>query len=96
MNEDYIKSFEIFKQPMKDLVGFIRDNWRYVDIGYFRLYKYAKKYHLELHTGGWSGNESIANTFNQIKFIGVFHTKWEAGGHFYYSFSEDVWRGEQK
>lgn len=93
-NLDYIKNFKLFEQPMKELVGIIMDSW--ADYGYCRLYKYAGRYHFELHTVGWANNENIINAFNQIELIEAFQTKWEAGGHFYYSFGKDIWEGNKQ
>lgn len=40
---------------------------------------------LELHTGGWSGNEVIISALLQNRmFITMWYKKWERGGHYYF------------
>ena len=49
--------------------------------------------YLELHTGGWSGNEEIIQALerSKSKFFFFFHTKWERGGHYYFEVKLDLW-----
>lgn len=72
-----IKSYDLIKKKtVKPLIDLIKDNWKYIDIGYLRIRKGKNSLgkpcmKLQLHTGGWSGNEDIidAITFRvfQIK-----------------------------
>jgi len=39
---------------------------------------------LELHTGGWSGNEQIIDVLSQTLFWKMYWRKSEAGGHHYF------------
>jgi hypothetical protein len=65
----------------------------------------AKSSWLELHTGGWSGNEDIIYALEHGKsnFFMFFHEKWERGGHYYFEVAHNLWdfnpsveRGEVK
>ena len=40
--------------------------------------------HYELHTGGWSGNESIIEALEKNRFVDRFCVKWLRGGHWYF------------
>lgn len=65
------------------LIDYLRDLWTYNN--YFKEKWVKDILHLELHTGGWSGNESIINSLKDNKFFFLFfHEKWERGGHFYF------------
>jgi len=63
------------------------DGWWMPDWGYELHRKYKGKRKLELHTGGWSGNEEvireILGNFNLTHFK-MRYTKWYAGGHYYF------------
>lgn len=69
------------------LVDYIQERWTYED--YF-IKKWGKEYihHqsvmlLELHTAGWSGNESIIDALMCNDMFKMFwYTKWERGGHY--------------
>lgn len=73
-----------FIQDYKDLnwqslIDFILAAWYWLD--------YAKwePPDLELHTGGWSGNESIISALQEnFVFWGLHWMKSERGGHFYF------------
>ena len=49
--------------------------------------------YLELHTGGWSGNEAIMDAIEKSKslFFFFYHTKWERGGHYYFEVPLALW-----
>ena len=67
------------------LLQFVLGLWHWGDSQY-RVYKYDGHYKIELHTGGWSGNEDIIEAFRHSRclFFFMFHTRWERGGHFYF------------
>ena len=48
---------------------------------------------LELHTGGWSGNESIMYALERSKsmFYQYFATEWHRGGHYFFEVQHDLW-----
>jgi hypothetical protein len=43
----------------------------------------GKRFWLELHTGGWSGNESIINIIQETFFWFLYWQKSERGGHYW-------------
>ena len=80
-----LETFDIKKQPIKDLVEWIGNQWNNT-YGIWKVYKYGNHIKLEIHTGGWSQNEELISEFERVKFIGMFWQKSEKGGHYYYSF----------
>jgi len=54
-----------------------------------RKYKGIRK--LELHTGGWGGNELVISAIKSNKHLTHFKMRlvmWKAGGHYYFELSE--------
>jgi hypothetical protein len=43
---------------------------------------------LELHTGGWSGNEEIISVLQNSMFWVMYWQKSERGGHYYFELPE--------
>lgn len=66
-------------QNIDGFLSLIKSLWSYPDR--FVL----KDGTLYLSTGGWSGNESVVEAMKQNFFFFVAHTKWERGGHFWFS-----------
>lgn len=64
------------------LIEFVREIWWMPDWG-FEL-KGKRVLRLELHTGGWSGNESIINALNKTIFWMMCWEKTIRGGHYYF------------
>jgi hypothetical protein len=74
------------------LIDFIESRWAYSRSGYFckRWGRDRQKIHkdpvllLELHTAGWSGNESIINELmeNKMAIICMGYYQWNTGGHY--------------
>jgi len=74
--------------PIMDFVeNVLAAGWWMPEWG-FKLYKkYKGKRKLELHTGGWSGNEDVISailsnihlTHGRMRYV-----KWTAGGHYYF------------
>ena len=63
------------------LIRFVQNLWAYSDYFYF---DYVSK-NLELHTGGWSGNEEIIGALQaNIIFWTMFWLRSERGGHYYF------------
>ena len=65
------------------LLDYIRDRWRYADSGYFKLVG-KRVLRLELHTAGWSGNESIIDALQENVFWFMWWQKSTRGGHYYF------------
>ena len=67
----YIKEFDLTKQPVRELLDHIEQIWEYGDWGFKRSYHY-----LQLHTGGWSGNEDIIVALeSNLLFFAMYWTK---------------------
>ena len=74
--------------PVMRFVEFVLvDGWHLPDWG-FKLHKRYKGVHkLELHTGGWSGNEETIDAILSNIHLTHFwmrYVKWTCGGHYYF------------
>jgi len=79
-----IKRWDFQKQSLDDFLSLLKSIWQYADIGFFKL-SGKRILKLELHTGGWSGNENIISTIED-NFI-FWAMSWQAtrrGGHYYF------------
>jgi len=74
----FIKDFDLLKKPVKELIAFVQDIWEYDDWG-FKVSEHT----LELHTGGWSGNEDIIDALHQnFLFWSMYWKSNRRGGHY--------------
>lgn len=86
---DFIKGYTPKVMPIFDFLTVLKDEW-YASSWGFKLhskYKYGKKRKLELHTGGWSGNEELIRAIKTNPYLTSFTMKyvsWKTGGHFYF------------
>jgi len=67
------------------------DGWWMPDWGFklHRQYKGVRR--LELHTGGWSGNEEVIAAIKSNFWLTHFnmrHVMWRTGGHYYFEITE--------
>jgi len=78
-------------QDIFGLIDFIEERWAYGHWGFKKEWGHDRmKLHkmpvllLELHTGGWSGNESIINSLleNRMAVIVLGYYQWNTGGHY--------------
>lgn len=77
----YIKEFDLLKRPVKELLDHVEQIWEYGDWGFKRTY-----HNLQLHTGGWSGNEDIIEALqHNFLFWGMYWQKELRGGHYYFN-----------
>lgn len=106
MNEDkyptkaelkFIREFECVKKPVGELIDYIERIWWASEWGFKVkdgkdiLRKKCKI--LELHTGGWSGNEDIMRALQKNKWFEMFY--WQEsrrGGHYKYEISMGAWK----
>ena len=78
-----IKEWDVLKKPVADLLEFIKSIWWTPDWG-FKL-KGKEVLRLELHTGGWSGNEDIIRALqDNLMFFTLYWQKTYRGGHYYF------------
>jgi hypothetical protein len=65
------------------LAEFIGSIWWMPDFGFNLTGKRVKK--LALHTGGWSGNESIIEALEANMFWTLYWRRTDRGGHYYFT-----------
>ena len=80
----FIEKFDLTKNNVLELLEYIENIWWMPDWGYNIKGKRILK--LELHTGGWSGNEDIIRSL-QTNFIfwSMYWVKHIRGGHYYFT-----------
>ncbi len=104
MSDEYPRDDELNKienwnweAGFKSLIEFIQNLWWQPDWGFNlregRDHIFRKKcMKLELHTGGWSGNEDIINSLKRnYMFWSMCWRKSMAGGHYGFEISMDLW-----
>jgi hypothetical protein len=88
---DFIKDYKPEVMPIMDFLKLLERGWYLSNWG-FRLHKKYKGIRkLELHTGGWSGNEITINVILDNIFLKWLHMKyyqWNVGGHYYFEITE--------
>ena len=94
--EEYLKFITDFTHetmPIIDFVlGVLQDGWYFGDWGFKLGRKYKGIRKLELHTGGWSGNEDVIHAIINNFWLTHFkmkYVKWCTGGHYYFEISVD-------
>jgi hypothetical protein len=98
---EQIKNWD-FKLGYKSMFEFIEGIWHIPDWG-FRVYRTTdhlwdkKVTGVELHTGGWSGNESIIYALQQnfLFYSQCFHRS-RRGGHYWFQIRKELWTGKWK
>lgn len=79
-----IETWDFEKQSVKDFLKLIRDAWNWADVGFYKL-RGKRVLRLELHTGGWSGNEDVIEAMrNNWMFWLLCWKKSVRGGHYYF------------
>ena len=67
----------------KRFINYLKSIWWTPEWGF--VYKLKKrKLYLELHTGGWSGNEEIKGVLKKTLFWNFYWQKSVRGGHYYF------------
>ena len=78
-----IRNWNFDKLSIQDFLEYIKYRWHWPDWGY--ELKGKKVLRLELHTGGWSGNESLIDAIaNNFVFWVMCWEKSTRGGHYYF------------
>jgi len=79
-----IREWRVDKKSMFDFLGYIKSLWWCAERGF--VCKGKKVLKLELHTGGWSGNEDIIHALKENKshFWFFYWQKSVRGGHYYF------------
>ena len=95
MKEGYPEDFELRKiqkwntSDVINLIDFIESIWWTPDWGFRKtwgkdhIHKKRHVINLELHTGGWSGNEDVINALlKNTMFKIMWYSQWNRGGHY--------------
>ena len=82
-----IKQFDIPDQTI-ELIDYIESIWHIPDWG-IKKRECKNCLILELHTGGWSGNESIVNALETTFFWFFYWQKSVRGGHYYFKIPKE-------
>ena len=83
----FIRDYTPDKMPILVFIDILAEGWYFGDWGFRlrRIYKGKRK--LELHTGGWSGNEETIEAVLSNVYLTHFtmsYEKWYTGGHYYF------------
>lgn len=103
--EEELKAFEKWKLPNIDVKGdcvhagidHVESIWWTPDWGFTlhegREHLFRRKcMKLELHTGGWSGNEDVIGELQQTWFWFMYWVKSIRGGHYYFEVPWEAWK----
>lgn len=92
---EYIRKFDILKEHPVKLAKYVQEIWHWGE-DYCRLYEGKNKisdtayWKLELHTGGWSGNEEIVYALRENwMFWNVCWFAHHRGGHYYFEIPKE-------
>jgi len=78
-----ISEWDVLVGTVRDLVDYVESLWWAPDWGF--VLKGKRVLHLELHTGGWSGNEAIIEALAaNFMFWSLYWRKATAGGHYWF------------
>jgi hypothetical protein len=103
----FIQKFDCSKENVRLLMEYIKDIWWASDWGFVqkkktddyesidaigqKSYKH-KRIVIELHTGGWSGNEDIIRALEKNRlFFCCYWVQSRRGGHYIFEFSKTEW-----
>jgi len=96
---EFIRTYKPTEEfPVRDFVALLHDglwtpSWCYV----LRRRRLGVR-KLELHTGGWSGNEEVVQAILanfMLRHTLGYHT-WHRGGHYYFRFMDTDLKAEKK
>lgn len=94
-SEEFLEHLKTCKS-VKQIFDELKVVWWNTDWGliFHRPYKHQVK--VELHTGGWTGNENIIAALRQNVRFWFRCYMWRKGGHFYFSFDVESLKGGGK
>ncbi len=96
--EDELKKIQKLKDYTK-LLEHLESIWHWSEWGFVKRWgfvtfpKRKKVLKLELHTGGWSGNEDIIQRLTETDFWLLFWVRSDRGGHFYFEIPNKTLKG---
>ena len=78
-----LKGWDFLEDSLEDFLKLLSSLWHWSTFGYKRVNHKSGTIRLELHTGGWSGNEDIIAMLQQNIFWSMFWQRSRRGGHYY-------------
>ena len=92
---EFIKDYELGKQGPGGMLAHLKSLWHWSDMFCTTQEVIAQsdgktmlKTYLELHTGGWSGNEDIITALEGTVFWLMYWEKSQRGGHYFFEIPE--------
>lgn len=80
-----ISEWDVLVGPVTDLLNYVKSLWWMPDWGFHFEGHQSRGLRLELHTGGWSGNEDIIKALqNNFIFWNMNWVKSTRGGHYWF------------
>lgn len=77
-----IRTWDILEDGIDSLLEHLKDIWWMANWGFKLTGKRIRR--LELHTGGWSGNEDIIAVLRETALWYLYWQKSIRGGHYYF------------
>jgi hypothetical protein len=88
---DILSKWDFNQGSIKDFLDFLESSWWMADWGFKLSGKRVLK--LQLHTGGWSGNEDIIDAIQkQFIFWSMCWTETHRGGHYYFKIDTKLFK----
>lgn len=85
---DYIKTCEPENlEELQEVISLIEESWEHRDMAFIRKRPCNGTQSIEMHTVGWSGNESIIDAIISNFWLTHFrirYVQWNVGGHYYF------------
>jgi len=81
----FIRDYKPSQMPIMEFIELIRESWWHNEWGVVLKREYKGSRMLQLHTGGWSGNESIIDAILSNIYLTQFamrYIMWTRGGHY--------------
>jgi len=86
-----ISGWQVQQSDMQDFLDYLKSKWHYPDWGFKLTGKKVLK--LELHTGGWSGNEEIMDALHKNWMFWMFYwVSSHRGGYYHFRIKLKNWR----
>jgi hypothetical protein len=88
--EEDLEKIRNFKGNIRDFLKLIKECWNYADSNGFHLEEKEDFLRLELHTFGWSGNETVVSILNNTWFWCFYWQMSLRGGHYWFEINLKV------
>ena len=85
----------VHQEEWEELIENIESFWWMPDWGFKLEENEFGEKKLELHTGGWSGNEEIIGLLRRTMFWRLYWMRSDRGGHYYFTLPKLVPDGNQ-